>query len=209
MMILAVSAAFVGLVHSLAPGHWLPVVLMAKTKRWDLKRALLGAAVAASGHILVSTALGLASLWVEATFLTMHEEEIERYGGLGLILFGLIYAGLAYRNHHRCHGHTHHGPNPRGEKAPFFFLFMLGLSPCVAVLPVFAAAAALGSFPVFVTMVAFSAGVLAALGGGTLLVTKGLMKLDHPILEHYGDVITGLGVAVMGCALFLIGGHHH
>jgi hypothetical protein len=43
-----------------------------------------------------------------------------------------------------------------------------------------------------------------ALVGATVLVSRGIMKLDHPILEHYGDVITGLGITVMGIILFFI-----
>lgn len=50
-------------------------------------------------------------------------------------------------------------------------------------------------------MAAFSIGVIVALLGGSLLVSRGLVKLDHPVFEHYGDVITGLGVAAMGLVL--------
>lgn len=204
MVVLAVSAALVGLVHSLAPGHWLPVVLMAKSRRWPMRTAVLGASIVAAGHILLSLILGLVSIFVELQFLARYEEEIERYAGLGLGLFGLIYAGYAYFKHASCHGHTHHGPDPKGQKAPYAFLFSLGFSPCVVALPIFAAAAAHGSFSTILAFLSFCLGVLAALIGSTVLVTKGLVKLDHPIFEHYGDVITGLGVAFMGTILFFV-----
>src|SRR2546423_612091 len=116
MLILAFSAIFVGLVHSLAPGHWLPVVLMAKARKWPLRTALTGAVLAASGHVLLSIGLGLLSIWLELHYLAHYEAEIERYSGLALILFGLIYAGYSYFRHSHCHGHTHHGPNPKGQK---------------------------------------------------------------------------------------------
>ena len=204
MVILATSAALVGLVHSLAPGHWLPVVLMAKSRRWPMRTAILGASTVAAGHILLSTILGLLSIYVELQFLSRYEEEIERYAGLGLGLFGLIYAGYAYFRHSSCHGHTHHGPNPMGQKAPYAFLFSLGFSPCIAALPVFAAAASRGPVTTVVAFLSFCIGVLCAIIGSTVLVSKGLVKLDHPIFEHYGDVITGLGVTLMGTILFFI-----
>jgi nickel/cobalt exporter len=204
MFVIAASAALVGLVHSLAPGHWLPVVLMAKSRRWPMKKAILGASTVAAGHILLSGIIGLASIFVELQFLARYEEEIERYAGLGLALFGLIYAGHAYFRHSGCHGHTHHGPDPKGQKAPYAFLFSLGFSPCIAALPVFAAAAVHGTFITIVAFLSFCVGVLSALIGSTVLVSKGLVKLDHPLFEHYGDVITGLGVTVMGTILFFI-----
>ena len=50
----------------------------------------------------------------------------------------------------------------------------------------------------------FFTSVLRALVGATALVTLGIAKLDHPLLEHHGDVITGLGVAAMGVAIFFL-----
>ena len=44
--------------------------------------------------------------------------------------------------------------------------------------------------------VAFSLGVAAALSGASLVVSAGALKLDHPIFEHFGDVLTG---AAGGC----------
>jgi cadmium resistance protein CadD (predicted permease) len=72
----------------------------------------------------------------------------------------------------------------------------------VAVLPVFAAAAPVGTVAVVVAMIGFVAGVLVALLSATLLATTSVVKLDHPILEHYGDVITGVTVAMMGTLIF-------
>lgn len=204
MFILAFSAAFVGLVHSLAPGHWLPVVLMAKGKRWPLQTAILGAVAVATGHIVLSLILGGISIFAEVRFFGLYEAEIEKYVGLGLAFFGLAYAAQAFFRHSHCHGHTHHGPDVKGRKSPFLFLFSLGFSPCVAVLPIFAAASTQGVVATILAFVCFSFGVLTALIGATLLVSYGLLKLDHPIFEHYGDVITGLGVAILGIALFLL-----
>jgi nickel/cobalt transporter (NicO) family protein len=207
MSLLALSAGFVGLIHSLAPGHWLPVVLMAKTRRWSIKRAIFGAMIAASGHIILSIALGVLSIFVGVRLLSSFENEIERYAGLALAIFGIGYAAFSFFRHSECHGHTHHGPDPHNTKTPYFFLFSVGFSPCVAVLPVFAAAATEGTFTMVLSLICFALGVLASLIGSTLLVTLGLIKLDHPIFEHYGDVITGCGVFFMGGILFFFSHH--
>lgn len=202
MLILAASAAFVGFVHSLAPGHWLPVVILAKARRWPVRRVMLGAVVAASGHILISNSIGLLSLALGKSVELPHEE-MERWGALVLVAFGVIYAGYSYFRHSSCHGHGHHGPDPRKSgKTPFLFLFSLGFSPCAAVIPIFAAAGLQGAHATFVTMITFSAGVLASLGLTTFLGTHGMKKFDHPLLEHYGDVITGASLVLMGTILY-------
>lgn len=202
MILLALSAAFVGLVHSLSPGHWLPVVLMVKARKWDLPHAALGALVAASGHIFVSIGLGLLGAFVGNSLFAPYLHELEEHAGGILIAFGLAYAIYSRFQHRHCHGHEHHGPDPKkGKRAPYLFLFSLGFSPCFAVLPVFATAIGMGTVVLISTMIAFSIGVLLALVGGSLLVSYKLLKLDHPIFEHHGDLITGLGVAAMGLIL--------
>lgn len=203
-MLIALSAAFVGLVHSLSPGHWLPVVLMVKAKKWDLGQATLGAVVAAAGHIFVSVGLGLIGAFIGTSLFGPYLHELEEHAGVILIVFGLIYAVFSKFQHRHCHGHEHHGPDPKkGSKAPYVFLFSLGFSPCFAVLPIFATAIGMGSAVLLSSMIAFAFGVLTALVGGSLLVSHGILKLDHPIFEHYGDLITGLGVAAMGLILVL------
>jgi hypothetical protein len=52
-------------------------------------------------------------------------------------------------------------------------------------------------------MIGFVGGVLIAMLSATGLATFSAFKLDHPIFEHHGDVITGLGVALMGLLLFV------
>ena len=88
------------------------------------------------------------------------------------------------------------------QKAPLVFLFFTGVSPCVASLPVFAAAAPKGLFAVVLSVVFFSLGVVTALVGATLLVSFGITKLDHPILEHHGDTVSGLAIMLMGLLLY-------
>ncbi|MEK6706340.1 MAG: hypothetical protein AABZ06_11180 [Bdellovibrionota bacterium] len=205
MILLAASAAFVGFIHSLAPGHWLPVMLMTKSRKWSVRAAAVGALVAASGHIVISNLIGLLSLFIESSFFSEGaDHELERYASILMIVFGLVYGVIAYRRHAGCRGHTHHGPVFTGNVAPYLFLFSLGFSPCLAVLPVFAAAALKGVVATVMAMVCFSLGVLAALLGATILTAVGLIKLDHPVLEHYGDVITGLAVALLGVVMFFV-----
>lgn len=204
MILILLSAAFVGFVHSLNPGHWLPVVLMAKSRKWPLRTSVFGALSLAAGHIFVSSLFGLLAMWVGLHLIAQNEGRIERWAGAVLAIFGLVYALVSYLRHSDCHSH-HSLPKKQGaRKTPFLFLFSLGFSPCVAVLPVFGAAAVEGPWVLILSLICFSIGVLGALLGATVLVSLGLMKLDHPVFEHYGDVITGLGIAIMGSILFLV-----
>ena len=119
----------------------------------------------------------------------------------------ILLLGGAHQAHRGAHHGAHFGSShgkANEKKTPFLFLFSLGLSPCVAVLPVVAKAAVEGSVATFLTLISFSLGVVLALISATSIVSLGLVKLDHPVFEHYGDVLAGIGVSLMGGILFLM-----
>jgi len=199
LIVVVLSAAFLGMVHSLAPAHWLPVVLVARAKRWALPTAVAGALTAGAAHILVTVALGALGAFAGVRLLADHGEAIERLSGAALAAFGAVFAGWSYRRHRRCGPHGHHGPRlERILARPFLMLFALGFTPCLSVIPVFVAAAPYGVFSIALTAAAFCCGVLLTLGAATWAATTGLMNLDIPILEHHGDVVAGVGIAVAG-----------
>lgn len=208
MILIAISAGIVGFVHSLSPAHWFPIVLVAKTKKWGPYKIFLGTAVAACGHVLVSLfIIGLGGL-IGFNYFIQNEKIIEQYSGLFLVVFGLIYTAISYLTHYRCFGHTHHGVTPTElslkNREPWWFLFGIGFSPCIAVLPLFIVAFPKGFFTLLLATVFFMLGVLTSMLSASFIVVKGIMKLDHPILEHHGDLLTGFFVAAMGVVLFFI-----
>jgi len=204
MIILVSSAFFVGFVHSLAPGHWLPVALIARARRWNFGEALGGALLVAAGHIVSSTLVSVLIMLLGLKLAAGHEHVFEKYGGLFVAAFGIFYAAYFFCRHAKCRGHTHHGPDIKsGRRRPFVFLLLLGAVPCGAIVPLVGTALVAGAGHLLATVSAFSAGTVAALAGATLLARAGLSRLDHPVLEHYGDVIAGVAITVMGVVWFV------
>lgn len=206
MWIFVFSAAFVGALHSLSPAHWFPIVAFARTRHWKFSELALGVMIAGLGHILISSCLALAAWWVGRDYLESHEQVWEMIFAWILIAVGITYAGLSYRRHSRCHGHTHHGVTPKQaqrEKHPYYFLFLLGFSPCVASLPIFGGALARGWSGVVATLTGFAIGIWGILFVASWLMLHGVKKLDHPWLEHHGDIITGAALSLSGVGILL------
>lgn len=203
MILFGLTAFLVGFVHSLSPGHWLPVVFLVRSKRWGGQHAFFAALVAALGHVTSSVLLGALVFIAGDSVFGKSWNEIEGYTGLILMAFGVLYALLSFRKHSHCHGHEHHGPSYRKGMNPFLFLFSIGLAPCFAVLPVFLAASTSGVGVLASSMGLFSLGVFTAFFLGSYLSVRGHFKLDHPLFEHYGDVLTGVAVFVSGALLLV------
>lgn len=213
MTLVILSAAVTGFLHSLSPSHWFPIVLLARIKKWNATQAFFGTIVAGIGHILVSLTLGLMVYSVGLHFLRRHGMEVEEKAAMILMIYGLAYAAYYFIQHRRCKGgHSHHGPNPESARIkanPILFLFVMGFSPCMVVLPSFLAAAPYGLQALLLTALCFSLGVLLALSIATLGLLKHVMRLDHPWLEHYGDVLTGSVMFLFGLLSYFHVGHYH
>lgn len=206
MIFLIASAGAIGFIHSLSPAHWMPLALLSRARKWNPLQTLIGAIVAASGHIILSVLITFAVVKLGLRLNSDFEEVIELYAAKGLVILGLAYALYNYVNHRRCHGHTHHGPSQNeARRGTFFFLFSLGLSPCVAVLPALVAVEPYGPAALMLGAFAFSVGVIGALVIATLLMRAGTSRLDHPLFEHYGDVVSGLALALVGGILIALG----
>lgn len=206
--LMCVSALSVGFLHSLIPNHWLPVALLVRAKKWSWGKGLLAASGSALGHIFFSAGLaGICGL-LEIPFLGDYEEEIEKFQGLLLLCFGVLYGILGYTRHVGCQGdHSHHGLDPQRQsgwlRGTWVFLFSVGLFPCFAALPLFMTAAAHGRQALEGTVIGFSLGVWLSFLISSLIARKGLKILDRPLLEHYGEVLTGVLIALTGLWLMV------
>lgn len=207
MWVYVASAAFVGFVHSISPAHWLPVIVLSKTRRWTLKQSLLGASTLATAHVAASLAIAGVGIYLGSQVARGYEEILNHSMGFGLIAFGAAYALWHLKRHSHCHhdDHAHHGPEaPEKQHSAFAFLFSLGLAPCVAALPIFVAAATHSTSSLIGAGVGFGVAVFAALVGATALVRAGVSKLDHPWIEHSADIITGVGIAFTGVLVLVV-----
>lgn len=207
MIMLIASAGAIGFIHSLSPAHWMPLALISKSRKWNPIQTLVGALIAASGHILLSVLITFAVVKLGVRIHPDFEEVVELYAARGLVVVGILYAVYHYFHHRRCHGHTHHGPVGRASsrKGVFVFLFSLGLSPCIAVLPALVAVEPYGPGALVLGALAFSLGVVSALALAALLMRAGTSWMDHPIFEHYGDVLSGVVLAGVGVAMLWLG----
>jgi hypothetical protein len=67
---LALAAATVGALHSLAPDHWVPFAAVARARGWPAGRTARVTLLSGLGHVTVSVLLGLVGLWLGLGLLT-------------------------------------------------------------------------------------------------------------------------------------------
>ena len=201
--------------HTLAgPDHYLPFVMIAKSRGYSILRALAWTFVCGIGH--VGSALLIALVFMYASHL-LTESDMEwlneNRGDLAawaLIGFGAAYMIYAMRHnwlhHHHRHAHGHeliHNHAPNITPWIIFIIFVLG--PCEALLPLLAPAAALGSYAVALVTIAFSICTIATMMLAVALGLKGLSLLRFAWLESHSGEVAGATIMLCGVAIAFFG----
>jgi hypothetical protein len=200
---LAVAAATVGSLHSLAPDHWVPFAAVARARGWSAARTARVTLLCGFGHVTTSVALGLLGLVLGFRVLEAFGRRLESVGGILLLIFGLLYGawGLRRAAGRRLHGHAHshydHVHDP--SRITVFSLFLLfSADPCVAVVPLMMAAAPGGPLRLGAIVVVYELATLAAMVALVLPARAGVSVIRAGWLDRYGDAVAGGLIAAVG-----------
>ena len=250
-LILIVTVAAVGVLHTLVPDHWAPIALLARQQGWSRQTALRAAAGAGFGHT-VSTLIIAVIVWTAGVALAQRfGSALTTVSSAALVAFGLWIAiaairelraddhghahfghlhwhahngGTIHRHWHEHHDHDLHAvegalavaPRPQTEHIPGHshehprtsartaMLLILGSSPMVEGIPVFFAAAKYGAAQLAIMSVIFALSTIATYVALVAISVSGLERVSLGRFERYGEVISGLFVALIGVVFFFL-----
>jgi nickel/cobalt exporter len=200
---LAAAAAAVGSLHTAAPDHWVPFAALSRARGWSA-RCTAGVTLGCGfGHVTVSALFGLAGLFFGVRVLTSLGERLGAAAPILLVAFGVLYGlwglrrALAPRIHGHPHAHYDHVHDPSHASAWTLFL-LFSADPCIAVVPLIAAAAPLGIGRAVAIVLVYEAATLATMVAFVLPARAGARVLRAPWLDRYGDAAAGGVIAAVG-----------
>lgn len=207
---LALTAASVGAIHSLAPDHWVPFAAVARARGWSPARTARLTVLCGFGHVTVSVLLGLLALALGVEVLQAFGKRLEAVAGALLIAFGAVYAAWGLRRvaGQRLHGHSHahydHVHDP--SRATAFGLFLLfSADPCVAVVPILLASAPLGALRTTAVVVVYELATIGAMLALVLPARAGARVLRARWIDRWGDAMAGGVIAAAGAVAMAAG----
>jgi nickel/cobalt transporter (NicO) family protein len=223
------------LFHTLIPDHWLPFVLIGRSREWTAGYTAAVSGLSSLIHTVLSLGLGLLALWAGLEAAHAIGENLERAGSVLLILFGLGYAAWAWRKGghfhpggrllHRtaeaepCHGdegehpeHLHyhadgdliHGTR---DRSALWLAFVVGVNPCILILPLFLATAERGAAAVLAVSLTYSAATIALMVGLSTLGVTATHLIRVPGIARHMEWISGLLIAATGVVFWLLDSH--
>jgi threonine/homoserine/homoserine lactone efflux protein len=207
--VLLAAAAGAGFGHAVLPDHWLPLAVVARTRRYPLRRVARLAGLAGVAHVLTSIILGGVIIAIGLQFRSSIESAQDTIAGVLLIATGvaLIAVELLHRKHgHSGHEHGHPHPhqsgggrfaNAVGVMAPFG----AAASPDLTILPVFLAAATVGVATAVGSLIIFGAVTIGTIVGLCVTATRWGYEIRARWLDRWGNGLTALVLVLIGALI--------
>ena len=231
-IILLSSALSIGFIHTLlGPDHYLPFIVMAKSRHWSLMRTTVITLLCGIGHVLSAVVLGLIAVSIGITITKLQFIESFR-GDIAawlLIIFGFVYCvwgihsaiknkahthlhlhadgskHLHIHSHHEEHSHVHPKKSLR-ELTPWVLFIIFILGPCEPLIPLIMYPAIHGAFlEVFLISVLFGISTLIVMLGMVLASVFGVERLKFGFFERYGNALAGMVICSSGLAIKFLG----
>ncbi len=231
--VLIATAASIALLHTLiGVDHYLPFVVLGKSRGWSFRRVMGITALCGVGHVLGSVLLGAIGIGIGAAVdnLELIEGVRGSIAAWGLIAFGLAYAawsaaaaarGKAHSHVHvhddgRAHVHEHnhrddhlhaHADGDKGLQLTGWTLFILFVfGPCEALIPLVMAPAWSHSWAVVAAVVlVFGAVTIATMLAMVAIGTAGLRLVSLKAVSAHANTFAGLAIALSGLAIQFLG----
>jgi len=219
------GASAAAALHALIPDHWLPFVLMGRSRHWSAAKTLALASASGALHVILAVGLGLLTFALGKGGAEAMARRVGESLGLlssaALALFGFAYGAASWRRerrHHPPHAEDssmegapseaahHHGHLLegwfRGRSSGLTLVVVIGVSPCALAFPILlAAAASLGLSGVLLVAAGFGLVTMATTLAVTLAGFWSARRLDFPFLTRYGDLISGALIGLVGMVL--------
>jgi nickel/cobalt transporter (NicO) family protein len=231
--LLTVTAIATAAFHTLIPDHWLPFVLIGRARGWRARTTALVSGASALIHTGLSVLLGLVSIRIGREAMEAVGATLERVSGTLLVVFGLAYAGWAWKKGGHFHpggaivhlgeqgpecdghegdsdpGHLHYHADERlieggGTRGVVYLALIVGVNPCVLVLPIILAAAKHGAGMVGLVSLAYSATTIALMVGLSVAGVAGARRFEPPGAARYMEALSGLLIAAVGVVFWFL-----
>lgn len=196
------STVSIGVLHSLAPDHWVPFVSIGRARKWPLYKLAWVTFLCGIGHVGSSVIIGSLGLVLGLALSSLEVIESQRAQVAGLLLIGF---GLAYAVWGIKHSH-HHGEkasNPSLTVWALMMIFVLG--PCEPLIPLMFLGAAQSWMTVVLVTLLFAVVTLIMMVAQALLGYSAANLVVFKRIEKYGHSVAGIIIAFTGGVIMVLG----
>ncbi len=217
--------------HAAIPSHWLPFVLVGRTRGWSRPKTLGIVLLAGSGHLATNTLLGFCIAWFGFKLDEKTGSFFPWAIGALLVAIGLYFCWRQWRHGTSCHHHHHQAEGPDHQAAAGHghahdhwdeklqqsalaakddwtaisgLFVMLTLSPCEAFLPIYLAGVPFGWKGFFLFSAVLAVATVGAMTLFTWLTLRGFDRFKLDRLERYEAGVLGALFIALGIMVVVL-----
>jgi sulfite exporter TauE/SafE len=230
MMLLVMSAASLGVIHTLlGPDHYLPFIVLGKARNWSRPRTLWITFISGVGHVTGSVILGLIGIGMGISLSKLEAIEASRGSLVGwmLIAFGMLYSAYGIYKYVKRGAHLHLPAflRPRsirhadlhldvkelekedaGRLTPWILFLIFVFGPCEVLIPMLIYPAANQSgLGVFLVALVFGIATVGTMMLVVYLGYQGLSLVRFKGREHQIHLFAGLVILLAGAGMQFMG----
>ena len=191
-------------VHFLIPNHWMPIVVMARSERWDQGRSLRIAALAGFSHTASSIIIGVAVGALGLKLTEVSKTAMELVAPVIFLIFGIMYILAGIRDNIRDHKHRHihleEATKKKTRAAVTAIVIAMFFSPCMEIDTYFFNASLAGWQGILIVLVTY---LLVTVAGIIFMVRLGLKGVKLQFLEQYEKHIMGFILILMALTFYV------
>lgn len=215
------GAFSIAALHALIPSHWFAFAVVGRARRWPVSQTVRVAGLAGAGHVLLTIILGVIVAGLGKAIQKAIPPQLEHAAtAVLLIALGLYFAlpvsrrghshdeaGSKEHGHDCAHGDAHSAKTIVGKLGPtptIMGTLILGmtLSPCLDLLSIYVAAAALSWATILAVSLVMAATTLSTMLVLVWMTATGLERVQLNWLEKYEGVVVGGVLILLGVYLF-------
>lgn len=197
----------VSILHAALPTHWLPFVLAGRTQKWSYARTVSILLIAGSGHILTTSLIGAAVVWMGLQMNENFQQTMTLVAAGSVLSFGIYnlwqhFHGI--KHSHCSHSEPHHHDYQINSKDGWAILSLLSLltfSPCESFLPIYVSAWQTGWVGFGLLTVVLGVGTMVAMLFFMSVFYFGMKQIKMTWLEDNEKLMMGL---ILICLSFVI-----
>ena len=209
---LLVGAALVGVLHMSAPDHWVTLCILSRKLGWNGKKLLAISFVTATGHALLSAALGFGIAVAGLLVSTLIASYISYAVGSVMLVIGLfigVRALVSKKKEEVTPGEKlleEESKNASRLKGISYFAILgAALSPDLSITPIFLGAITVSLFFALYLLIIFAITSILTQMVLVQVGNKGLAKTFEHVPEKYNDSIVGFIIAAIGIYIIIAG----
>lgn len=216
LQILLSTAISIGVIHTLTgPDHYVPFVVMAKSKEWTLKKTSFVTLMCGLGHVSSSIIIGVIGIFFgvglsKIEFLESQRGDITGWMFIIIGILYLIFGIIKSITHQKPHTHklpkflTRKNSDRRISLWSLFLIFVFG--PCEVLIPMLMYPAAHeNSTAILLVSVTFSIATLLTMLAVVLPLSFLTVKIPFKNIHKYSNVLVGITLLTCGISIIFLG----